>query len=277
MPNHKRKVLIIGLDGIRSDAIQIANTPNIDRLIRDGIYCRTAITETRTTSGAAWTSLLTGVHHQKHKVLENDFNSRDFKYKTIVKILKDWDPSLKTVAHRNWEPILKYIFEPDILDESSTGDDNEMTYRLIQAIERGSYDIHFVQLDDCDAAGHCYSFSIKSQEYLEVVERTDEHVGMIIDVVEKRPKKEDWMIITISDHGGYDNDHGMDNIDCMQILWIISGKSVPKKKEIVFNYNMGLKTGDKQEKQPHIVDMVPTIAKYFGYPDQNYWDGTARI
>jgi membrane-anchored protein YejM (alkaline phosphatase superfamily) len=31
-----RKVLIIGIDGVRTDALQQANTPNIDALIASG-------------------------------------------------------------------------------------------------------------------------------------------------------------------------------------------------------------------------------------------------
>ena len=33
-----KKVLFIGIDGCRSDALEAANTPNIDQLIENGLY-----------------------------------------------------------------------------------------------------------------------------------------------------------------------------------------------------------------------------------------------
>ena len=267
--NNTKKLVVIGLDGIRSDAAQVAYTPTLDDLIKDGLYCRTALTEIHTTSGAAWTSLLTGVHTQKHNVLDNDFSTRDLRYNTIFKLIKGWNPNFKTAAYSNWEPILTDIFEPAALDDFSTGDDEEMTIRLVDAIKKQKADLHFIQLDNCDAAGHIYTYSPTSPEYIKVIEQTDELVGKIIREIRSRPEQEDWLICTVSDHGGQDKNHGNSSMDCIQIVWIISGRAITNKEEI--------KAENNETIQPHIVDIVPTIAKFFGYPIQEYWDGVARI
>jgi predicted AlkP superfamily pyrophosphatase or phosphodiesterase len=264
-----KKLLIIGLDGIRSDAVQVVNTPNLDELIENGIYCKTAITESYTTSGAAWTSLLTGVNAQKHKVLDNDFSTRDLRYPTIFKLLKDWNSTFKIVAYSNWKPIITDIFEPGVLDDFSTGNGEEMAIRLASCVKDGKADLHFVQLDDCDAAGHIYTYSTTSSEYIGIIEQTDQLVGTFIREIKKRPREEDWLICTVSDHGGQDSNHGNSSLECMQIVWIISGRSIIHKKEIIVENNKTI--------QPHIVDIVPTIAKFIGYPIKEYWDGIARI
>jgi len=37
------RVLVIGVDGLRADAMEFANTPNIDALIANGLYLATAV------------------------------------------------------------------------------------------------------------------------------------------------------------------------------------------------------------------------------------------
>ena len=56
-----KKVLLIGLDGVRVDILAAANTPNIDALIANGTFSDDAQTRPRTVSGPGWSSMLTGV------------------------------------------------------------------------------------------------------------------------------------------------------------------------------------------------------------------------
>ena len=36
--SNENKVLFIGIDGCRADALEVANTPNIDSIIQNGLY-----------------------------------------------------------------------------------------------------------------------------------------------------------------------------------------------------------------------------------------------
>ena len=49
--SQNRKVLIIGIDGARSDALQQANTPNLDALIAGGLYTYDAYVDPNYFSG----------------------------------------------------------------------------------------------------------------------------------------------------------------------------------------------------------------------------------
>src|SRR4051812_20813467 len=68
-----KKVLIIGIDGCRPDALRAAKAPNLEALIRDGAYSGKAQTGDATISGPGWSSMLTGVWRAKHGVRDNRF------------------------------------------------------------------------------------------------------------------------------------------------------------------------------------------------------------
>ena len=71
--SQERKVLMIGIDGCRPDALNLANTPNIDSLIDNGAYSLQAQTGDYTISGAGWSNTFTGVWENKHNVTEQQF------------------------------------------------------------------------------------------------------------------------------------------------------------------------------------------------------------
>ena len=59
------KVLIIGVDGTRPDALALARTPNLDALETNGCFLDRAVTHPVTHSAAGWSSLFTGVWGDK--------------------------------------------------------------------------------------------------------------------------------------------------------------------------------------------------------------------
>ena len=70
-----KKVLIIGIDGLRAEALSEARTPNLDRLIARGCYTDRARTREITVSGPGWSSMLTGVCMDKHNVRDHPFDA----------------------------------------------------------------------------------------------------------------------------------------------------------------------------------------------------------
>ena len=77
--DQRARVLFIGIDGCRTDAVFAAKTPNLHALMETGAYSTaTNILGTRddaadTVSGPGWSNLLTGVWADKHGVLNNNF------------------------------------------------------------------------------------------------------------------------------------------------------------------------------------------------------------
>ena len=106
----QRKVLIIGIDGCRGDAIVAANTPTLDGLRLSGLATLEGNTHPPTWSGTGWSSMLTGVWEQKHKVVDNTFAGQQFgTWPHFFARLKQSSPQAYTASLVNWEPIHKYI------------------------------------------------------------------------------------------------------------------------------------------------------------------------
>lgn len=117
-----KRVLIIGIDGTRPDALAKANTPNLDELIRQGAFTDSAqilgsrFQKNNTISGPGWSSILTGVWADKHGVLDNDFKGRNFEaFPHFFKRLKSIRPDARTVSLVSWDPIHQFILsEADV-------------------------------------------------------------------------------------------------------------------------------------------------------------------
>ena len=91
-PDAPRKSLAIGIDGLRSDGLARANTPNLDRLALGGASTLDASTQRTadTMSGPGWASILTGVEAEDHDVDGNaDLGQIDRAFPTFLKRAKD--------------------------------------------------------------------------------------------------------------------------------------------------------------------------------------------
>ncbi|MHA1731673.1 MAG: alkaline phosphatase family protein [Promethearchaeota archaeon] len=261
------KILIIGLDGCRPDALVAADTPNTDRLVERGAYSWNAQTEFHSVSGPAWTSLLTGVHTDKHRVTDNDFGPRDALYRTLFADATVWKPSLRAVAYSHWKPIITEIFEIGVLDERGSGSDARCARKLARSIASGGGDLFFLQLDDVDAAGHRHSYGPDSAGYIAAIEKADGLVGVVLDAVDGRPDDEDWQVFLVSDHGGSGKGHGKPVLDDLTIALVVAGGGTPP----------GFEIPGREDGAPMIVDVVPTAAQFLGMPGQPHWDGSCLV
>ena len=75
---NSRKVLFIGIDGCRADALTTSATPAIDNLLINSIYSLNGLCAYKTWSGNGWSSMLTGVWHTKHGVTDNTFTGSNY-------------------------------------------------------------------------------------------------------------------------------------------------------------------------------------------------------
>ena len=240
----KNKVLIIGLDGCRSDALLIAHTPNIDKLWMNGAFSFYAKTDPITVSGPAWTTMLTGVFSNKHGILDNEYDAK-LKYPHFFNIAKDKYPHLKIASIPQWGPI-NNILKYDCNDFISSPESSEEVIELVvKILQEKDPDAVFVQFDDVDAVGHSDGYGPHIARYLKSIKRMDEFVGKIIFAVDNRRavNDENWLIIVTSDHGGFAKRHGENSIQEEMVFFISYGKSVVR--------------GDIEE-QPSIADVAVT-------------------
>ncbi|CAL2104821.1 Metalloenzyme domain-containing protein [Tenacibaculum sp. 190524A02b] len=209
----KKKVLLLGIDGLQWEKIHGVSTPNIDKFNMVKAYTggiKGTSSEQKTNSGPGWTTMLTGVWANKHRVLDNS-SSYKLNVKSVFQILKEHNPNLETTSVITWKTIhdflrdqMKYVD----FKHAEYGDDKAVNNALFE-INNHNPDFLFIDIDEPDAVGHASGFG---SLYNDAVRRADTRVGTIVKAIEKRAneKNEDWLIILSTDHGRQSNgyNHG---------------------------------------------------------------------
>ncbi len=104
--SQKRKVLIIGIAGVRSDALQKANTPTLDNIIANGFYTYSSWHRGHTLSAPAWSTIMCGVEYDKHKVEDNTYAGNNYvNYPYFPVRAKSCVPNLYCVQIVQWAPM----------------------------------------------------------------------------------------------------------------------------------------------------------------------------
>ena len=237
------RLLVIGIDGCRPDAIAAAKTPNLDALIKAGAYSDTTkilgdrYRKNDTVSGPGWSSFLTGVWADKHGVQDNQFEGRNYGlYPHFFKRIKQQFPDARTGSFVNWEPIDKYIVEsadvrvvyPSKGAEGYAENDILLAKEASQFLINGEPHVAMVYFGAVDETGHKYGFHPSVPEYIHAIETVDEHVGTVVEAMKGRSEfaSENWLVLVSTDHGGKDKGHGggHDVPEILTTFLIVSGR-----------------------------------------------------
>lgn len=229
-----KKLLVIGIDGCRPDALSIANTPNLDALMANGTYSLDARNTGTTFSGPGWSAMLTGVWEDKHKVVDNSFTGNNFnQYPHFFEKIKEKYPSGRTVSISQWHPINEHIAEGNV-DILRNTQDSSVDVKNKAVAELGIDDLSalFVHFDDVDHAGHNSGFSPNNTAYVNAIETVDGALGEVVAALKGRSNysDEEWVIIVSTDHGGIGTTHGGDSEEERTVFMIVSGDGVPNKE-----------------------------------------------
>ena len=272
-----RKVLVIGLDGVRVDVLAQADTPHLDRLAAAGTFSAEAQTRMPTVSGPGWSSMVTGVWSDKHGVRSNDFSANDYAaYPDFLTRLERIDPSFATFAVLNWPPLGTAAaggpMISDTIDVKITLDGDSLGYDVADAravewavhhLATEAVDAAFVYLGNIDVVGH--EAGSLAPAYRAAIETADAQVGRLVAALHRRPNYagEDWLILMSTDHGRRDDGgHGGPSTLERRIFFLASGPSVL--------------TGTP-ETPPEIVDVAVTALTHLGIAIDPAWklDGRA--
>lgn len=271
-----KKVLIIGLDGIRIDILAEADTPNIDRLIAEGFFSDRARTNVRTVSGPGWSSMLIGARTDKHLVNSNNFTGNDYAtYPEFLTRLERIDPEFETFAVVDWAPLGTTasggpLFS-DAIDELLFFDGGEQGYGRADSLSvdaaadrltNRDIDAAFVYIGDTDEVAH--ATSTYAPEYKAAIEVADVLVGRLVAAIEARPTyaDEDWLILICTDHGRNDaGGHGGDSDKERTIFFLAHGPSVVR---------------EPIETPPNIVDVAVTALTHLGVDIDPAWNLDGR-
>jgi len=224
-----KKVLLIGIDGCRADALELASTPTIDNLIANGIYSPDALNDDITISGPGWSAILCGVWSDKHLSVDNSFLGTDYtNYPPLFKRIEDFNSNLHTVSICNWDPINNYIVDNHADYKLNVSSDADVSSEASTYLLTNDPDLMFIHFDDVDHAGHSDGFSPNVTEYIIAIEAVDALLIPIMQSISQRPNytNEDWLVLITSDHGGVGTSHGGTSIEHQNVVVIASGNSI---------------------------------------------------
>jgi len=267
----ERRVLVIGVDGFKPDAIAAANTPAFDALVANGTYNDNAQCEDLTYSGPNWSTILHGVHRDRHGVISNSYEPSNLAdYPDLFAHIEHTHPEWTTARLDTWDSMFEH--QPSGADVNrfkpyNDGGDDFVAQTAASLIAGDVEDapsgvnVIFVYLGNVDIAGHTHGFNKTVPGYLEGIEVADAQIGIMAEAVRQREAThdEDWLIILTSDHGGnIDKGHAGNTIDRRTIPFLVSGKLAGKGRAVP---------------EPKNVDVVPTVLAYLGIEPMTRPDG----
>ena len=203
------RVMVIGIDGVRSDVAQISasrDESGLARMASEGAWTYDSNVGPISISGPSWSSMLTGVWCDRHGVMGNGFDNHKLdQHLDLIDRVERYDSSLKTASLVYWEPISNMIIGPGIADiQERYEEDAQVHERAVEILREDiDLDLFFVAYDDPDYAGHVHGFSPDVPEYVDAVKLADDRFAELLDVLDERISRgEDWLVIVTSDHGG---------------------------------------------------------------------------
>ena len=224
------KVLILGIDGCRVDALEKANTPNLDSLRSQGIFCSTSWHLGKTKSGPGWSSMLTGVWDPKHRVHDNRFSNHNFKqHPFFPSYLTKENPAFTSAIIVGWKS-LYHISSKFGWGESHTAkNDDGCLLKTIEVLQNSNPDVLMIHFDNVDFTGHISGFEPDNEKYIRAIETVDAQIGKLLYALKNRPEylNENWLILSSTDHGGTGLNHSGNSVAERKIWWLASSPSLP--------------------------------------------------
>ncbi|MET8515729.1 HAD-IA family hydrolase [Streptomyces sp. NPDC005077] len=219
MSGRARRVLVVGIDGVRLDTLRRLPTPHLDALARRGFLAPVGIEDdTPTMSGPCWATVVTGVTVAKHGVWSNDFTGHRLAvFPDFATRLAEQD-GRRTFVAAGWEPLMlargggplfqapartAYVSPTAHTPEGWDACDAQITEEAVRVLAGDNPEASFVYLGAPDETAH---FLGCGSEYESAVLAADERLGRLLDAVRSRPsyENEDWTFLVVTDHGHAD-------------------------------------------------------------------------
>lgn len=255
-------VVVIGFDGLSPDGLNKAETPNFDKLIREGASTMHARAVLPTSSSTNWASMIMGAGPEQHGITSNAWEKDnlvlpavvqhdDFLFPSIFHLVDYQIENAEVGVIYHWGGFGR-LFERSAVDyDVNPNTEDETAQRASEYIIEKKPDFAFIHFDHVDHAGH--EFGHGTAEYYESVAHADTLLGQVMISIEKAGIADKTLVIVSSDHGGLGKGHGGETLQEMEIPFLVWGRSVKKNHKLthpVYQYDnaatvafaLGLKT-----------------------------------
>jgi len=221
------RVALVSIDGLRSDAVNADNTPNIWALVARGAYTFSAQTIFPSNTLPGHASMLTGVEPNVHGITFDEYHDTfQFSTPTALSLVHSAGKRSVMIVGKDKFRQLLTTGSVDSYTESKYGDDDIVNEAITQ-LPLG-FDLMFVHLPQVDQYGHYAGWM--SVEYIAQVKATDSAFGRLVASLPAGTT-----VILTSDHGGTAKVHGTTSKTDLTIPWIIAGPRVLRRGAISRN------------------------------------------
>jgi hypothetical protein len=267
-PPLARHVLLIGIDGMGAEGFQLAKTPHLKELAKQGALSIKARSVMPTVSSPSWGSILTGAGPEQHGMTSNAWLLSNYTIEPTAKDADGYFPSIFTLLRQNrpdaeiavfydWDG-LGNLFNHKYLNRVElTKNYHETFEKAVPYILEKKPQLVFLYIGNPDEVGHEHGFD--SEEYYQSLEQVDAKLGDLFAALKRAGLYEETEIIIVADHGGIGTGHGGESMLELEVPWIIHGPGVIK---------------DRMVAQPvNIYDTASTIAYLFHLEQPYEWIG----
>lgn len=218
-----RRVLLIGIDGVVSSELKTIAPATITGMLAHAKFQWDAVSDEISTDAASWKSLVTGVSYGKHKIADSSFyfipqegsgshSGVPANYPSMFSyILSSATKSnMRTSFISSWGNLLNRVV-PEVADPVVTTGDQGVKDSAISRIKNRNPEFMTLQFNGASIAGKAGGFTQANAGYKEAITRIDGYIGEIMTALKARPeynKKEEWLVIVLSTHGGIGNNYG---------------------------------------------------------------------
>jgi predicted AlkP superfamily pyrophosphatase or phosphodiesterase len=229
-PHTVEHVIIVTIDGMRSDEIGEELTPNLSRMIGEGAWTLQAQTVVPSLTLPAHSSMVTGLTPARHNVVWNNYKPEmgDLTAETIFDIARQ---NGKTTAFVAGKEKLRHIVQPDDVDLWSIEkrSDRAVMDVALDLLYSERPNLMLIHLPDVDRMGHFAGWTSGRQR--QTLTEADRHVGRLLDTIENLEIRYSTVVIVAADHGGEDRHHkNIKDTDIVNVAWIVWGDSIEPRE-----------------------------------------------
>jgi predicted AlkP superfamily pyrophosphatase or phosphodiesterase len=260
------RVILFVVDGMRPDALLMANAPVMRKLIETGASALDAQSVMPAITLPCHVSMFHGLPPEVHGVTTNAWEPfPGGPVPGIIEVVRD--ARKHPAAFYTWEQLrdlsrpgsLAYSHFLDIYYPSGENVDLAIARRAADYLVNVRPDFTFLYLGLTDEIGHRYGWM--SPEYLEAIAVADEAMAHVFTRLEEAGLAENTTCLLTADHGGHGHGHGEECPEDLTIPFILSGA--------------GIRRGLKLSTPVRIYDTAPTIAALLGLSIPQQWQGRA--
>ncbi|WP_018626959.1 LamG-like jellyroll fold domain-containing protein [Niabella aurantiaca] len=222
-----RRVLLIGIDGAVATEYKEMALPALSGLLAHSKFTWEGISDAITTDAASWKTLMTGISYVKHHIKDSSFiyeappggdphGGAPPNYPSFFSyILSSPNGNMRTSFISSWGTMVNRLV-PEALDQVIATGDQGVKDSALSRIRNGNPELMVLNFDSPAKAGKAGAFSASDAGYKDAATKVDGYINEIMTALKARPeynKKEEWLVIVNSTHGGIGNSYGGSSLD----------------------------------------------------------------